>query len=345
MLFFKKQNHNNISNRNVKNKRKYHYSNIKNFLGLKNNKIKENNHYFKQKHNKENFWFQLCWITPAFVFIVVFIFYAVFVVFKNGFNLFPYDSKFKFTFKVFKVLTNDFTFLIAIRNSILYIFIVIPISMIISIGVAYSLTKIINKKIFSFIQGIFFLPYVTSTIAIAMAFSFIFSSNSAGIFNRFISLFGFKPIAWLNNPKFAIWVVFIFGIWRTLPFQIVMLTSAFIRINPIYYQAASIDGMKKWKQFWRVSIPQIVPMLIYLITIGLITSFKFFPLGLFSSESSAEAVNAQTIVFWIYDRTTGAGGIQSNQLAGAASIILMFIILIITIMNRFISKLLSKRYK
>ncbi|PPE05941.1 carbohydrate ABC transporter permease [Williamsoniiplasma lucivorax] len=294
---------------------------------------------------EDNVFLQMIWITPALAFIALFIFFSAFIVFKNGFNSFPLDIKWAFTFKVFEVVAHDPTFQRALINSLLYVVVTVPIGLVFSIGIAKALASLLSKRTFSFLQGLFFLPYVTSAMAVAMAFAFMFSSNSAGIFNKIFGLFGIEAIKWLEDPKYAILTVLIFGIWRSLPFQIVMLTTAFMRINTQYYAAASADGMKKWKQFWRISIPQIVPTIIYLTTVGIIGSFKAFPLGLFGSEKKAESVNAQTIVFWIYDRTTGTGGIQSNQMAGAASIILLAIILVVTIINRRVAKVLSKRYR
>lgn len=286
----------------------------------------------------------MCWILPALAFLGVFVFFAIFIVFKNGFNSYPFDVKWLFTWKVLKIVATDYTFQIALRNSLLYVTIVLPISLIFSLAIAHCLVKITSKRLFSFLQGLFFLPYVTSSLAIAMTFGFVFSSNSSGLFNRLLSWIGLKPQAWLNNPKYAIVAGMMLGFWRALPFQIIMLTIALTRVNRQYYQAASIDGTPQWKQFWKITIPQILPMLMYLVTTGIILSFKSIPLGLFSSERAAELVNAQTVVFWIYDRTLGTSGLQSNQLAAAASIILLAIVLVITIANRFTTKWLIKRY-
>ncbi|WP_031542143.1 carbohydrate ABC transporter permease [Mesoplasma photuris] len=302
-----------------------------------------------RKTNKkhDSFFLQLIWVTPAFAFLAMFIFFAAFIVFKNGFNgspMFLFD--WEFSIKAFQATLADPTFQVALKNSLLYVAVVLPVGMIISIGVAKALSTVLNKRIFSFLQGVFFLPYVTSAMAIAMAFAFIFDSNPGGLLNQLLTSLGLDPVQWMTNSNTAIWVLLIFGIWRALPFNIVMLTAAFMRVNPQYYAAASIDGMKKWKQFWRVSIPQIMPMIIYLTTMGIILSFKAMPLGLFPTEAAAEAVNAQTIVFWIYERTTGASlGAVSYQKSGAASIILLAIILGVTILSRIATKYLSRRYK
>lgn len=293
---------------------------------------------------QQNFLLQLCWILPAFACLAIFVFYAVFIVFKNGFNIFPFDVKWFFTLKVFEIVIADQTFQIALRNSVLYMGIVLPASLIVSLAVAHCLVKFSSKRMFGFFQSLFFLPYVTSTLAVAMTFGFIFSSNSSGLFNQLLQFFGAKPKAWLDDPRYAIIAVLVLGFWQSLPFQIIMFTIALTKVNPQYYQAASIDGAPKWKQFWTITLPQILPMLFYLVTTGIIISFKAFPLGLFGSERAAEIVNAQTIVFWIYDRTLGTSGLQSNQLAAAASVILLSVVLVITIINRRLSRWMTKRY-
>ncbi|WP_051418405.1 carbohydrate ABC transporter permease [Mesoplasma seiffertii] len=295
----------------------------------------------------DSFFLQLIWIAPAFFFLIIFTFYAAFIVFKNGFNgSGRFLIEWVFSTLNFRDLFEDPTFIVAMRNSLVYVVVVVPIGLIISIGVAKALSSVLNKRIFSFLQGVFFLPYVTSAMAIAMAFAFMFSPSEYGLFNRMLSAFGINAIHWTQDPRAGIWMLLIFGIWRSLPFSIVMLTAAFMRVNPQYYSAASIDGMKKWKQFWRISMPGIMPTIIYLSTIGIIGAFKAMPLGLFSSESGAELVKAQTVVLWIYEKTTGASqGTVSHQQAGAASIVLMGIILVITIVSRQTTKVLSKRYK
>lgn len=302
----------------------------------------------KKKNNTkkyDSFFMQLIWVTPAFVFLGIFVFFSAYIVFHDGFNgLSQTLNDFVFSTTNFKQVINDATFQIALRNSMLYVVITIPIAITISTLVAKALSTILKKRIFSFLQGVFFLPYVTSAMAVSMSFVYLFSSK--GIVNQIIGIFGGDVIPWLNDKRYAIFVVLILGIWKSLPFQIIMLTSAFMRVNNQYYAAASIDGMRKSKQFFRVSLPQIIPMIVYLVTIGIIGSFKALPLGLFGSETDAEKVNAQTIVFWIYERITGASlGAVSYGKAGAASIILMSIILAVTIVTRIISRQLGKRYK
>ncbi|ASP28546.1 sugar ABC transporter permease [Spiroplasma corruscae] len=317
--------------------------------------ITENNKrsIFKRKNKttknmeskKTDFLYQLIWITPALVFLAVFSYYAIFIVFRNGFNgarrpLLDFQA----TLSNFKNIFDDPNFIISLRNSLLYSIVVIPTTLIITLTTAKVLSNVLNKKMFSFLQSLFFLPYVTSTMAISMSFAYIFLPEKYGLANTILNSFGLESVDW-TSKKNGIFLVMIFGIWRTMPFQIIMFTATFLRIDPRYYQAASVDGMPRWKQFWRVSIPRAVPMIVYMITTGIIGSFKVFPLGLFGSYEASVAANAQTVVFYIFSKVNPSSTQQSYGKGGAASLVLMAIILIITIANRQVSKLLTKKYK
>ncbi|AOG60859.1 sugar ABC transporter permease [Spiroplasma helicoides] len=294
---------------------------------------------------KTDFLYQLIWITPALVFLVVFSYYSIFIVFRNGFNgarrpLLDFQG----TVANFDNIFKDPNFIISLRNSLLYSVVVIPTTLLITLTTAKVLSNVLNKRMFSFLQSLFFLPYVTSAMAISMSFAYIFLPEKYGLANTILNSLGLGTVDW-TSKKNGIFLVMIFGIWRTMPFQIIMFTATFLRIDPRYYQAASVDGMPKWKQFWKVSIPRAVPMIVYMITTGIIGSFKVFPLGLFGSYEASVAANAQTVVFYIFSKVNPSSAQQSYGKGGAASIVLMAIILVITIINRQISKVLTKKYK
>ncbi|PPE05525.1 carbohydrate ABC transporter permease [Williamsoniiplasma lucivorax] len=325
---------------NLNNRKKQNF-NLK-FANL-NQKWATKNHRSPKRFDK--FYTQAIWVIPGMLFITIFIFIALFFVIQNAVNGATNQSEFQFTFWNFKVIFSDQTFTKALSNTFLFALIAIPIGLVLSVAIARCLSMLLNQRFFSFMQGLFFLPYVTSTLAISLSFAVMFSGAKTGIMNSIISLFGADPVAWLANPKTAFAVVIFNGIWIMLPFQIIMLTTGFMRIDRQYYAAASIDGMSKLRQFWKITLPQLTPTLMYLITMIFIWSFQYVPMGLFENETKAEAVNAQTIVFWIYERITGQGSkIISYSKAGAASLILMFIILIITIINRVISNKLWKKF-
>lgn len=303
-------------------------------------KFKNNFQIHKNKAiKKDSFLIQLIWLTPALVLLAIFMFYAIYIAMRFSLNgAKAQHNNFNLTWDHFNSVWKNNEFRVALFNSLIYSVTVVPISLILALFIAKALISVMSKRLFSFLQGLFFLPYVTSAMAISMSFAFIFSP--LGVMNRFLSLIGITPKPWLNDSRYAVWTLVIYGIWKTLPLNIVMLTTAMLKINHQYYQAAAIDGVPKWRQFWTITIPLLIPMLIYLSTISLIESFKVFPLGLYGTYIDAARYHGHTVVFWIFNRRD----MGNYNEAAAAAIILMIIILIITIITRIISKFLSRRY-
>ncbi|QHX35668.1 multiple sugar transport system permease protein [Spiroplasma sp. TIUS-1] len=290
----------------------------------------------KQKESKSSILNSLLWLTPALILVVMFSYFAIFTVFKSSTNEYESYWTYVFTFKNYGTLFRDKSFLIALRNSLIFVVTVIPISLFLSILISKFISNILNKKAFSFFQTIFFIPYVTSTIAVTMAFAIIFSP-SGGILNSILQSLGIGNINWFSKG-WALVMILIFGIWTLMPFQILLLTGSFVRVNNKYYRAASIDGMSNFKQLFKITLPLIRQTIFYLITLGIISSFKIFPIGLFESYNQTSLLEAQTLVSYIYDRLNGIDGIRDYKLSSTASVVLMFIILLMTIINSLISK-------
>ncbi|WP_156902652.1 carbohydrate ABC transporter permease [[Acholeplasma] multilocale] len=246
----------------------------------------------KGKHDFIN---QLIWITPGIFFIFLFTYYAVFIVFRNGFNANQMWEGFELSLGQFKTLFNDREFKISILNSFVYAICAVPLSLLITLLTGKLLSNILNKRAFSFLQSVFFMPYITSSIAVAMAFSMIFSNFDTSILNQILRKIGLSSVNW-RDPKFSKMLIVIYGTWSMLPFKILMFTAAFMRVNTKLYHAAAIDGTPKWQQFWKISIPQIMPIIIYMITTGIIGAFKFMPFGLYPDYPTAVNSEAQTIV-------------------------------------------------
>ncbi|ATZ17626.1 carbohydrate ABC transporter permease [Mesoplasma melaleucae] len=292
---------------------------------------------------KSDLWIQLIWIIPGLFFILLFSYYAIYIIFAQGFNANGALEGFILSIKNFQnVLYKSNEFPIALRNTLIYSVVAIPISLLIALITAKALSNILNRRIFSFLQSAFFLPYVTSSLAVAMAFSMIFSNNGTSLLNQFFRWIGTGSIDWAK-PSNAIIVLIIYGVWGMLPFKIILFTAAFMKIDKRLYQAASIDGTPQWLQFWKISIPQIMLVIIYTITTGIIGGFKFMPFGLYPSYQSAVASQAQTAVYYIFNKTSQSAGAAGE--AGAASIILMSIILVMTIFNRYLTKYLNKKFR
>ncbi|WP_339022873.1 sugar ABC transporter permease [Spiroplasma endosymbiont of Crioceris asparagi] len=285
---------------------------------------------------------QLIWITPALFLLFLFAYYSIYILFKRGFDQHGgYSKNFTFSWRYLKMVWNDADFIIGIKNSFIYVVIAIPISLLISLLIAKCLADIVNKKIFAFLQSLFFMPFVTTALAITMAFSAIFSSTDQSLLEQLLKKLGVGFVDF-RKPVNAKMILIFYGIWKMMPFKIIMFTVALSAVDKKLYSAASIDGMAKWKQFWAISIPQIIPIIIYMITTSMIGAFKYMPLGLFGDYNAVMQSKAQTMVYYIFENMVQT---QNYGKASAASIILMIIIGIMTIVNRFITKTLSKKYK
>ena len=189
-------------------------------------------------------------------------------------------------------------------------------------------------------QTIYFLPYVTNTLAVGLVFMILFKKTpySDGLANLVISWFGGEAIDFIDGPYWAkMLVLCVYTIWVVLPFKILILTSALASVDEVYYNAARVDGTSKWRTFVRITLPMISPTVFYLIITGFIGAFKAYSdaVALFGTDLNASGMN--TIVGYVYDMLYGnSGGYPSY--ASAAAIILFAIVLTITCINLLISR-------
>jgi len=224
-------------------------------------------------------------------------------------------------------------------NSFLYALISIPITIAISAIIASAISHVIRKWLRGFWQTIFFLPYVTSAAAIGLAFAYFFDADQ-GLFNL---IFG-TNVQWLEDSEgnSALWAMLIYGVWRTLAFNILIFTTAMLGVDKKLYKSASIDGASKMKQFFKITLPSIRKTTNFLITMGIIGAIKVFPLALFKNNSSAAlANNGGSLLMYIYHSVS-----QSNfQIAGAASLILFVISVGFTFFIRGGMSLITKTFE
>ena len=231
-----------------------------------------------------------------------------------------------------------------LRNTLLLTVLTVPISTILALLIAVCLNAI--KPLQRLLQTIFFLPYVTNSIAIGMVFEAMFNivgfgtnNPSFGIINNILGVFGVDPINWINAgssywANIAVMVVYI--VWNALPFKILILLGGLQSVNKQYYDAAKVDGTRRVRVFTRITVPLLSPMLAYVIITGFIGGFKEYSsiVGIFGEDMQAvggESLN--TMVGYIYD----ALGNQEGR-ASAAAIILFAIIFVVTMINLYVSK-------
>ena len=234
----------------------------------------------------------------------------------------------------YKYLFTDKRFLTSLFNTVIYAAIVPIISVFISLLLANTLVNLKNEKIRGMFQSIYFLPYVTSLVAIGIVWSWLFNSEY-GVINYLLSFIGINPINWLGSPKWAMPALIIFAVWKSLAFNTLILTTGIASINPQYYQAAKLDQASKGTIFREITVKLVSPIIAYTYMISLIAGFKVYTevYVLFGGRTLDGAVS--TVVRYIIDRFYGD---QDFPLAFAAAVVLLIIILTVTMLQRFASR-------
>ncbi len=281
------------------------------------------------------------YLLPALLFLGAFMVYPLIDVFIYSFEE-GYNSASQTYFGIgsynYAYVLHDPYFLQAVKNTFLLVIITVPLSTGIALLISVGLNSI--KPLRNLFQTIYFLPYVTNTLAVGLVFMILFKKTaySDGFINLILHWFGQGPIDFIDGPYWAkMFVLCFYTIWVVMPFKILILTSALASVNQEYYCAARVDGTSGFRIFMRITLPMISPMIFYLIITGFIGAFKAYSdvVALFGTDLNGAQMN--TIVGYIYDMLYGdSGGYPSY--ASAAAILLFAIVLTITCINLLISK-------
>lgn len=281
------------------------------------------------------------YLLPALLFLGAFMVYPLFDVFVYSFEE-GYHSASQTYFGVglynYSYVLHDPYFLQALKNTFLLVVITVPLSTAIAIALSVGLHSI--KVLRDFFQTVYFLPYVTNTLAVGLVFMILFQKTpySDGFANLIIRFFGGEAVDFIGGPYWAkMFVLCFYTIWVVMPFKVLILTSALASVNQDYYKAARVDGTSRWRIFTKITLPMISPMVFYLIITGFIGAFKAYSdaVALFGTNLNAAKMN--TIVGYVYDMLYGdSGGYPSY--ASAAAILLFAIVLTITCINLLGSK-------
>ena len=281
------------------------------------------------------------YLLPALLFLGVFMIYPLIDVFVYSFEE-GYNSASQTFSGVglynYSYVLHDPYFLQALENTLVLVAITVPLSTGIALLISVALSSI--PKLKSLYQTIYFLPYVTNTLAVGLVFMILFKKTAYkdGLINLMLSIFKAGPIDFIDGPHWAkMFVLCFYTIWVVMPFKVLILTSALASVNQNYYNAARVDGASKPRIFFRITLPMISPMLFYLVITGFIGAFKAYSdaVALFGTDLNAAGMN--TIVGYVYDMLYGnSGGYPS--FASAAAILLFLIVLTITCINLMISR-------
>lgn len=281
------------------------------------------------------------YLLPAIVFLGLFLVYPLIDVViysvEEGYN-FASQSFFGYGAYNFSYVLHDPFFLQAIKNTFIIVIITVPLSTLIALLISLGLNSI--KPLRDLLQTVFFLPYVTNTLAVGLVFMILFKKTaySDGLINLVINMFGHESIDFIDGPYAAkMFVMCFYTIWIVMPFKILILTSALASVPETYYNAARVDGTSRFRIFYKITLPMISPMIFYLVITGFIGAFKAYSDEVAIFGTSLNAAGMNTIVGYVYDMLYGnSGGYPSY--ASAASLILFAIVFTITVINLMISK-------
>ena len=290
---------------------------------------------------EKNNWKGWLYLLPAMLFLGAFLVYPLVDVFiysfEEGYNS-ASQSFFGTGLYNYSYVLHDPYFLQAVKNTFILVVITVPVSTGVALLISVGLSSI--KALRSLFQTVYFLPYVTNTLAVGLVFMILFQKTpyTEGFVNLIINWFGGESVDFITGPYWAkMFVLCFYTVWVVMPFKILILTSALASVRQELYNAARVDGTPKSRIFFRITLPMISPTLFYLVITGFIGAFKAYSdaVALFGVDLNAAEMN--TIVGYVYDMLYGdSGGYPSY--ASAAAIILFAIVLTITCINLLISR-------
>lgn len=281
------------------------------------------------------------YLLPMLIFIGIFTVYPIFksidMSFYTDYNIFN-GIVAKRGIDNYVEIFQDPQFYAALKNTALYVVWVVPSSLIISLFIAILLNEI--PKVRGLFRTVYFLPFVTSTVAISIVWSWLYHSNY-GLINYILGWVGLDPINWLNSSEMAMPAVIIMAIWKGLGFNILLLLVGLGNINDNYYKAAKVDGANAWQRFRRITLPLLRPTIFLLTVISVINGFKVFDevFALFNGRPGP-AGSATTLVYYLYRKFYEQ---YDYGMAAATGIVLFGIVLILTVIQFFGNRYFEKR--
>ena len=307
---------------------------------------------------KKNNWKAWLYLAPVLVLMLVFTFYPLFntllIAFLKNYDIIGGEtvlqSIFKsdggLTFDNFRYILGDLslgndvngnpifyeTFIkYALPNTFIIVVITVPASIAIALLIAVGLNSI--KALNKVFQTIFFMPYVTNSIAIGMVFAVIFAGSN-GLWNALFNLSDNTYWVDMGADHFhGMFALCIYIIWHALPYKILIFLSGLQNIDKQYYQAAKIDSATKTKTFFRVTVPLLSPQIVYVLITSLIGSFKEYSsvVALFNKQGTSQgSYNMYTVVYFVYDNIAA-----NPTIASAASVLLFAIVMVFTFIQKY----------
>lgn len=291
----------------------------------------------KLKYSAENSPQAWLYLLPALIIILVFHVYPLIKTFIISFEKGTLNNLVFNGIRNYQIVLSDPKFHKAILNTTLYSFTVVPVGVVIAMIISLIIfEKIKHKDIF---ETIFFIPYLTSIIAVGIVFRFLLNKDY-GFINYILSFINVGQINFLDDPKMSMFTLIIFGIWSGLAFNIIILISGLRNVDKNYYKVADMFGATKTEQFFRITLPQMIPIITFLLMINFINAFKVYAqvFAIFNGKAGI-ADSATTAVFYIFNKFY----VEYRYGQGmAAAVILFILILIFTMIQNYVLKKISK---
>ena len=223
-----------------------------------------------------------------------------------------------------ELFAND-TFWLVLKNTLIFAIIYVPGAIILALIMA----MLVNQKLrsISFFRGLFFMPYITSMVAVAMVWNWIFSTRFGVLNNVMNDLFGTSNVAWLNDHPLL--VLIIVTIWKTSGFQMMIYVAGLQGIPSYLYEAAKIDGATRWHQFRHITLPLLTPITFFVLIFSIIEGFRTFEVT-FAMTGGGPLNQSTTLAYYVYQNA-----FEFNRMgyASSAAYVLMFIVGAITVFN------------
>jgi multiple sugar transport system permease protein len=298
------------------------------------------------------------YILPALVIIVLFRFIPIALSFIISFFEWDMSGLGKFiALENYRVMFTDSDFWNSMLNTFYLVVFVVPLTIVFSLAFAVFLNQI--KFLKSFFRTVYFVPFVTSLVAVSIVWKLIFNQQT-GLANSFLGIFGIDPLRWLaeskgifvllfesigidlpsalGGPSLALFCIIIVSVWRSIGYNTIIYLAGLQNISQSYYEAAEIDGANKFRQFWGITLPLISPTTYYVIMMTTITTFQVFQQVYLMTGPPIGGPSGTTkvIVYHIFEK--GFGEAMNLAYASAIALILFFIILALTMLQKYLEK-------
>lgn len=285
---------------------------------------------------KSNRLWVLFFLLPSLLGFALFIIYPIFYSLGVSFTNWDLINAKEFVgFGNYTRLLSDPQFWNSLKNTFYFIIGYLPSVMIIGLLIALLLNSKLKMKVL--FRGIYFLPVVTSWVAVSLVWKWLFNPKF-GLINYFIEMIGLSGPSWLNDPKTAMIAIIITSVWKDIGFIMVLYLGGLQNISTSLYEAAGIDGASKFQQFWKITLPMLKPTTFFVSMISLINSFQVFDQVNIMTEGGP-GDSTTVLVQNIYN---SAFKYSKMGYAAAMSWVLFLIILVVSLVQMWGERKLSK---